>query len=588
MLEHNSGRQSFPIETHEVDVCVVGGGMAGLCAAVAAARHGARTVLMQDRPVLGGNASSETRVHVCGADRHNQVKNMRETGILEELRLENLYRNHQRSFSVWDTVLYETAMLQPGLTLLLNCSCLDAAMDGPRIESVTGWQLTTQTLHRVSAGMFIDCSGDAILAPLTGAAWRMGREAGREYGESLAPETPDERTMGMTCLFQTRRHDSPQPFEPPSWAYTFDESDLPYGARGHGWWEMGYWWIELGGEEHTIRDTERIKHELLRTAYGVWDHIKNGGDHGAENWALEWIQFIPGKRESRRYIGEHVMTQHDIESGGRFEDTVAYGGWTMDDHPPAGFRGAKLGHPAAVMTQCRSPYGIAYRSLYSRNVPNLLFAGRCASCTHVAMSSTRVMGTGSSMGQAAGTAAALAAKLGVEPSGLLDHMSVLQQALLADDCYVPGLVREFSDLTRTADLTASQGDPEPVRDGVSRPVAGDPHSWTCRVGDHVEYSFDGPRRLREVALVLDSALEKNVQMSYHQRDDQLTAPPSELPRALRVEALRSGEWRTCADVAHNRQRLVRVPVDIEAESVRLSIDGTWGDDETRVFSFSVE
>jgi len=149
-------------------------------------------------------------------------------------------------------------------------------------------------------------------------------------------------------------------------------------------------------------------------------------------------------------------------------------------------------------------------------------------------------------------------------------------------------VREFSDLTRTADLTASQGDPEPVRDGVSRPVAGDPHSWTCRVGDHVEYSFDGPRRLREVALVLDSALEKNVQMSYHQRDDQLTAPPSELPRALRVEALRSGEWRTCADVAHNRQRLVRVPVDIEAESVRLSIDGTWGDDETRVFSFSVE
>ena len=325
-------------EKHTADVCVVGGGMAGFCAALAAARHGAAVVLMHDRPVLGGNASSECRVHICGADRHNHVKNMRETGILEEVRLENLYRNPNRVFAIWDTVLYEKARFQDNLALLLNCSCNAAETEGSRIRSVSGWQLTTETTHRVEARIFIDCSGDGVLAPLSGALHRIGREARAEHGESIAPGEADSKTMGMTCLFQTREHDAPQPFTPPSWAYIFEnEADLPYGARGHGWWRMGYWWVELGGEHDSIHDTEMLRDELLKIAYGVWDHIKNRGDHGAENWALEWLQFLPAKRESRRYIGDHVLTQNDIEAEGRFGDTVAYGGWSMDDHHPSGF-----------------------------------------------------------------------------------------------------------------------------------------------------------------------------------------------------------------------------------------------------------
>jgi len=252
--------KKFKEVNHKAAFCVVGGGMAGLCAALAAARRGVSVVLMHDRPVLGGNASSECRVHICGADRFNAIKNMRETGILEEIRLENVYRNPNRNFSIWDTILYEKVMAEPNITLLLNCSCLQAGMSGSTIQSVTGWQLTTQTYHKVEARIFVDCSGDGILAPLTGADCRMGREARREFDESIAPEKADKRTMGMTCLFQSREYAAPQPFEPPSWARRFDACDeLPYAAGGHRWWQMGYWWVELGGEQHSIHDAERLR-----------------------------------------------------------------------------------------------------------------------------------------------------------------------------------------------------------------------------------------------------------------------------------------------------------------------------------------
>jgi len=574
---------------HQADVCVVGGGMAGLCAALAAARHGAKVVLMHDRPVLGGNASSECRVHICGADRHNHIKNMRETGILEEIRLENLYRNPNRSFSVWDAVLYEKARFQEGLTLLLNCSCHAAEMDGERIASVTGWQLTSETVHTVAARIFIDCSGDGILAPLSGAEHRIGREARHEYGESIAPEVADRKTMGMTCLFQSREYPTPQPFTPPPWAYRFErDEDLPYGAGGHRWWTMGYWWVELGGEYDSIHDTEMLRDELLKIALGVWDHIKNHGDHGADNWALEWLQFLPAKREGRRYLGHHVLTQRDIEAGGRFHDTVAYGGWSMDDHHPAGFWAAKLGAPATLFHHAPSPYGIPYGCLVSRNIANLMFAGRNASCTHAAMSSTRVMGTGCSMGQAAGTAAALAIRLETGPSGVADHVSALQQLLLRDDCYLPGVPQRFGPLTMQARLIASQGDPEPLRDGVNRPVGEEMHRWPCRAGDWVAYELARPQHVESATVVLDSALHKNIQMSYHQRDDQLTRLPEELPRAFCFEGFRDGAWLPLAHVADNRSRLIRIPIGQTLSAVRFTLDGTWGAAETHLYAFYLD
>ncbi len=581
----------FRQEEHDVDFCVVGGGLAGLCAALAAARRGAKALLMQDRPVLGGNASSEMRVHICGADRHNSVKNMRETGILEELRLENLRRNPNWSYSIWDAILYEKARYQDNLTLLLNCSCVDAEMDGERIGSVTGWQLTTQTYHTVNAPLFADCSGDGILAPLTGAEFRIGREARDEYGESIAPEVADRRTMGMTCYFQAREHDGPQPFDPPALAHRFDScEEIPYGAGGHRWWRMGYWWIELGGEQDSIHDTERLRDELLRITFGVWDHIKNRCVHRREaaNWALEWVQFLPSKRESRRYVGDHVLTQPDLEAGGEFDDVAAYGGWAMDDHHPAGFWSVRIGAPATIFHPAQSPYGIPYRCLYSVNVPNLMFAGRVVSCTHAAMSSTRVMGTACSMGQAVGTAAAMATGLGVVPREIGAHVPELQQALLREDCYLPRIRQEFSSLTEDAELSASRGDPQPLRDGINRPVGDDLHRWACRPGDHVAYEFNGPREVGEATLILDSALDRDIQMSHTHAGEHLNAPPDVVPRAFRLEGMTGKGWVAVAEVSSNCRRLVRIPVGRELQGVRFTLLETWGAAESNLYAFYVD
>ena len=176
---------------HQFDFCVVGGGLAGTCAAIAAARHGIRTALVQDRPVLGGNASSEIRMWICGAE----GQDVRETGIVEEIMLENYYRNTNLSFSIWDSILYEKVKQEEKLTLFLNCTCMDGTMDGNTLVSVKCWQMTTQTFHIIEAAYFADCSGDSVLAEITGAQYTIGRESRLQYGESIAPETADKKTF---------------------------------------------------------------------------------------------------------------------------------------------------------------------------------------------------------------------------------------------------------------------------------------------------------------------------------------------------------------------------------------------------------
>ncbi|MBQ2277563.1 MAG: FAD-dependent oxidoreductase, partial [Clostridia bacterium] len=154
---------------HTCDLCVVGGGLAGMCAAIAAARGGSKVVIMQDRPMFGGNASSEIRMWVCGSDGENN----RETGIIEEIQLESLYRNPDKIYGIWDGLLYGKIREEENITYLLNCSCCDAVTENGVIQSITGWQTTTQKWHRVEAKYFADCSGDSILAPLTGAEYRV-------------------------------------------------------------------------------------------------------------------------------------------------------------------------------------------------------------------------------------------------------------------------------------------------------------------------------------------------------------------------------------------------------------------------------
>jgi len=573
-------------ETLSADFCVIGGGMAGVCAALAAARCGADTVLIHDRPVLGGNASSECRVHITGANQHGARPDARETGIIEELMLTNLAVNPQQSYSVWDTVLWEALRYQPNLRVIYNCSCYDARMDGSRIASVTGWQLTTQKAVTVEAQFFADCTGDAITTPIAGAEARRGRESRDEFGESLAPEKADHRTMGMTCLFGARQTDRPQPFKAPHWAYRFNSiEDLTPGRRPHGP-GFGYWWIELGGDGDSIADTENVRDELLRIVYGLWDLIKNRSDFDAENWAIDWVQFLPAKRESRRLVGDHLLCQGDIESGGRFSDVVAFGGWSMDQHPPAGFWSPE---PPADFGKVPDVYGIPLRSLYSRNIANLWMAGRNASCTHVGLSSTRVMGTCAVMGQAVGTAAAYALRRGLGPRECATGNAIraIQQKLLANDCYLPGLRRQFGRETMTAAVCASAGRPEALRDGVNRQVHGVDHSWRCAPGEWVEYRWGRPQAVRSVTLAFDTDLTHEICLSYHNTGHR-TQTPAELVKQFDIEAEVDGRWQCVHREEDNRQRLRTIELgDLRATAIRLVPRSTHGAEEVRIFTFAV-
>jgi len=579
-----------------VDVCVIGGGMAGICAAVAAARNGCKVALIHDRTVLGGNASSEIRMWICGAQGLDKApnKDLLETGIIEEIRLKNIYRNPRGNWSIWDSVTYEIVRQEPNIQLLMNATCLDGEMEDERLKSILVWQMTTQTRYHIQATVFVDSSGDGILIPLSGAEYRHGRESSAEFGEDIQPEKADKKTMGISCLIQTRETDGPVDFIPPEWANVY-ETDADLNNRPHDLRSHNFWWLELGGDMDTIHDAEKIKDELIKAAFGIWDHIKNRGDHGAANWDLEWVGFLPGKRESRRYVGDHVMTQSDVRAEGRFDDTVAYGGWPMDDHHPGGLK--HKGDPTKFH-HAPAPYGISYRSLYSRNVENIFCAGRNISVTHAALSSTRVMGTCSVIGQAVGTAAAIAVKSKLTPRQVgQQRIKELQQNLLDSGAYLPWVRREISPLTLSGNLSASAGESvEKLRDGWGRPIGDETHGWVTPIGGAATYEWSNPVQMESVRLVFDSNLNRdcfgkgfstNMPCRYT-RDFVEQRPSTTLVKAFRLEVLEeNGGWTIATRCSNNYQRLVKVPLAVNGKAIQLVIEESWGDEIVTVFEWDV-
>jgi len=575
----------FKTIVHKTDLCVVGGGLAGLCGAIAAARHGAKVVLMQERPMLGGNASSEIRMWVCGAHGENN----RETGILEELMLENLYRNPDCNYSVWDSVMLEAVQNEENITLLLNCSCNSCEMDGSRIASVTGWQMTTQTWHKVEATIFADCSGDSVLAPITGAEYRVGREARDEFDEDIEPETADSHTMGMSLLIQAREMSRPSRFIAPSWANKYTAETLKHRIPDMTSPMENFWYLELGGMQDSIADTETVRDELLKVAYGMWDYVKNAPENVEKNkyWALDWVGILPGKRESRRYVGDIIMNQNDVLAGGRFDDVVAYGGWTMDDHDPMGFLGD--GHPT-VHHKAPSPYGIPYRTLYSRNIQNLMFAGRNISVTHAAMSSSRVMATCALLGQAMGTAASVAVKHKVTPRNVYyEYLQELQELLMYDDCFLPGFVREniVGDIVLPEKFAA-------LMNGIDRPVNGNDNGVFVEKGELVEYVFSNTKQISEVRVVFDSDLNRKLLGILPQRNMPCNRPadmadaklPATLVREYTIEAEdAAGNVTIIAHEDCNRRRMVKHKVNTAVKKLRLIPADTWGSVNCHIFSF---
>ena len=568
---------------HTADICVIGGGIGGMFTAISAARNGARVTLMHDRPVLGGNASSEIRMWISGAG--TRVRDLQETGIMEELQLENMHRNPKRNWSIWDALLYEKVRFEPNIDLILNCTCTDATAENGTIKSVSGFQLTTYIRHEVEAKIFVDSSGDSILAPLVGAEYKVGREAKEEFGEEFGLESADSHTMGMSILLQCRETDHPVEFTPPAWAYDFPDDDA-MNNKPHNIYAINtnFYWIELGGMQNSIEDTEEIRDELLKIAFGVWDHMKNHGDHGAENWELEWVGFLPGKRESRRYVGDYVLTQNDVESCPRFEDTVAFGGWQIDNHLPGGFYLNAKGGAHLQKRRLSEPYSIPLRALYSKNVDNLMFAGRNISASHVAFSSTRVMGTIGVIGQAVGTSAAVAVKYGLLPrEAAKEKITEIQKRLMDDDCFLPGFRREPSLLAKKATLTADYGDPSALLNGIDRRIWGNDNGYYGKTNQAITYTFPSSEHVNGVRLVFDSDLDREYtdgNPDALHTSSTLFFPksyghtsfgfPKCLIRHYKIEIMDEAEnWSTVLEICNNHQRFLTHELNVTAKAIRL-------------------
>ena len=609
------------VKNAEYDVVVIGGGMSGICAALAAARHGARTALVHDRHVLGGNASSEIRMHICGASENLAKPDLEESGILHEIMRDNKSRNDYYNFSIWDMVLFSTVKRQKNLTVYLSTAMESCEMgEGSTIRSIDAYQLTTETHWKISGKVFIDCTGNATLGYYAEAEFRTGSEGRDEFGEPDAPGQPNKERMGNTLLFKAVDRGHPVAFKKPDFARTFTEEELKYRTHSavHGAQikgevdkayvrmtsfstssvDYGYWWIELPGETDDIIDEyEQIRDELVSCIYGIWDHLKNGGDHGAENYDLEWVGMLPGSREGRRLIGDYILNENDILSNRQFEDAVAYGGWPMDIHTAKGlYDFDEL--PSRVIS-FDGAYTIPYRSYYSKNISNLMMAGRDISASKMAMGSTRVMGTCAVGGQAVGTAAALCIKYDCDPRGAQEHMRELQQMLLKDDAYIPSIWNEDpKDLARRAKVTATSAregcPPENVINGISRDEDGHRNLWISgkgrTEGEMLTLHLADRQPVSEVHLTFDSNFHYPIKitLSRKRQAQQRIGVPPELIRDYTVTLWQGDKKAAKQTVTENVQRknIVTFPTT-ECDRVTVMVHKTNGSNEAHIYEIRV-
>jgi len=381
----------------------------------------------------------------------------REGGVIDEILVENMHRNPEGNSLVLDTILLEYVLNEPNITLLLNTAVHDLEKSADdTIKSVRAFCSQNSTCYEISAPLFCDASGDGIVGFLAGAAFRIGAESRDEFGEGFAPPAASAELLGHTIYFHSKDTGRPVKFTAPSFALS-EITKIPrwrdFKASESG---CRLWWIEWGGALDTVHDSEIIKMELWKVAYGVWDHIKNSGRFPeAETLTLEWVGTIPGKRESRRFEGDIMLVQQDIVEQRPHPDAVSFGGWAIDMHPVDGVYSPEAG---CTQWHAKGVYQIPWRTMYSRNISNLMLAGRIISASHIAFGSTRVMATCAHGGQAVGMAAALCLRDGLCPCDLLEpaRMREFQRRLLRAGQFIPGIIHnDPDDLARTAKITAS-------------------------------------------------------------------------------------------------------------------------------------
>ena len=399
------------VRTRAFDFVVVGGGIAGTCAAISAARLGLRVALVQDRPVLGGANSSEVRVHLGG--RQNIGEYPRLGDVVSEIGPAH-GGNAQPAANYEDGRKLAAVAAEKNISLFLN-TLVDRvdAKKGERIAAVEGVNVVTGERTRFEAPLFADCTGDGTVGALAGADWRLGREGKDETGESRAPEKGDRMTMGASVQWYAKKGAEATSFPSEPWMIKFNESNCEYNMRGDWDWETGM-------NRDQLTDFETVRDYGLLVVYSNWSYIKNAGakKDGFANASLVWVAYVAGKRETRRLMGDVILCEQDITEERKYPDGTCWTTWTVDLHYPMPSNQRNFeGEPFRSVAKHTPHYGypIPYRCFYSRNVANLFMAGRDISVTHVALGTTRVMRTHGMQGEVVGMAASICKKHSCNP-----------------------------------------------------------------------------------------------------------------------------------------------------------------------------
>jgi hypothetical protein len=512
-----------------------------------------------------------------------------------------------------DLEFYDKCRAEENLTLMLNTTLISAEVENGVITKVIAERQSTEDIFHITAKVFIDCTGDGRLGAEAGAEFRHGREDKKEFGEQYAQDVADDKTLGSTLLFTATKHDKPMPFVAPSWVRKFTPELLKNrlvkldGGTDRGL-EYGFWWVEWGGELDIIKDNEVIRDELLAIMLGIWNYIKNEQDFNADNWALNWFSFLPGKRESRRFVGQHILNEKDTLESFDFHDAVAFGGWPLDLHPPKGIDAIE--ERPATGVPVPNLYNIPLRSLVSNNISNLMFAGRNHSASHVAFGSTRVMATCAVMGQGAGTAAAYAVANKKQPAELAadpESIRAIQQKLLREDCYLVGVLNEDEkDLALKANVTASseqeKGKADNVISGQTRVVDGERgapadrafpgmHRWMSdpeqSLPASLELRWEKPISIKQVQLIFDTGMHKALTLSHsdgYVAKMQWGAPQPQTVRDYDVQILQDGDWKTVRTVKDNYQRrnVLNLEEEVTSDALRIVVNATNGLNHARI------
>lgn len=556
------------------DFTVVGGGVAGIVTAVAAARYGVKVAFINDRPVLGGNGSDEAHISLDGVAH----KGDHETGIIYEIKTIKEYEN-----LTWSQAFAKVVKAEKNISLFENMLVDDAVTSNGKINKLHIVNTLDLKEYTLDSEFYCDSTGDAWLGYYADALYHIGREAKHQYNEAFAPEIADGNTMSgcitkvvtdggdTICSFWSQDVGEKVEFTAPNWAYKLPEGDKL--GREPMYIDRGEWWLETPNDYDDIWESEYVRDTMFRIATGYYDWLKNSwsGRDRVATYALKNLGTYNAKRESRRLIGDYIMTQNDFDGNAKFGDAVCYAGWNIDVHHINGiFSGAGGSY---ALNEEISVTPMPFRCLYSKNINNLFMVGRCVSVTHIALGTCRTQLTCATMGQAVGTAVYLCKKYGVDARSVgQNHINELQQLLLKDGQYIPEVFNnDENDIARNstvfADSETENGKAINVINGKTRPRDGDDYAWISsgELPQSITLKLDEPKSISEVRITFEIPFKKYNKgfMPQPERDEMVTD--------FKVELKTKNGYEVIADIKNNYQRLVCVNANgINTDEIKIT------------------